>query len=119
MKNKWGVDRFDLEEAMMHVAMTQDDIMLISEMAYEKNWSADKTMNAWIGVAHLLEARTLKQEEIFAKLLELDDYAPQHMKDLRPKHWDEKGFDFDEDRMDIIGRNGNNGEHYDSQLITD
>ena len=111
-KNKWGVDRFDLEDAMMQVAMTADDILLVSEMAYEKNWSADKTMNAWLGVAHLLEARTLKQEEVFAKLLELDDYAPQEQKDLRPKHWEEKGFDFDEDRMDIIGQNGNNGEHY-------
>lgn len=108
MKNKWGVDRFDLEEAMMHVAMTQDDIMLVSEMAYEKDWSADKTMNAWIGVSHLLEARTLKQEEIYSKLFELDEYSPQ-----------KKGYNFDEDRMDIIGRNGNNGEHYDSQLITD
>ena len=97
MKNKWGVDRFDLEDAMMRVAMTQDDIRLISEMAYEMNWSPDKTMNAWIGLAEILEARTLKQEEIFAKLLELDEYAP--------KHWDE-------DRMDIIGQNGNNGEHY-------
>ena len=106
MKNKWGVDRFDLEDAMMRVAMTQDDIELIAEMAYEKNWSPDKTMNAWIGVAHLLEARTLKQEEVFAKLLELDDYAPQEMKDNRPAHWNE-------DRMDIIGQNGNNGEHYD------
>ena len=75
-KNKWGVDRFDLESAMMNVAVTQDDILLISEMAYEHNWSADKTMNAWIGLAALLEARTLKQEEILAKLFELDDYAP-------------------------------------------
>ena len=98
MKNKWGVDRFDLEDAMMRVAMTQDDIELIAEMAYENKWSADKTMNAWIGLAQILEARTLKQEEIFAKLLELDEY--------RPQNWDE-------DRMDIIGQNGNNGEHYD------
>ena len=112
MKNKWGVDRFDLEDAMMRVAMTQDDIELIAEMAYENKWSVDKTMNAWIGLAQILEARTLKQEEIYAKLLELDDFAPQEMKDLRPKHWEEKGFDFDEDRMDIIGQNGNNGEHY-------
>jgi len=112
MKNKWGVDRFDLEDAMMRVAMTQDDIELIAEMSYENKWSVDKTMNAWIGIAQLLEARTLKQEEVFAKLLELDDFAPQEMKDKRPKHWEEKGFDFDEDRMDIIGQNGNNGEHY-------
>ena len=112
MKNKWGVDRFDLEDAMMQVAMTIDDILLVSEMAYEKNWSADKTMNAWIGLAHLLEARSLKQEEIFVKLLELNQYAPQEQKDNRPKHWEDKGFDFDEDRMDIIGQNGNNGEHY-------
>ena len=104
-KNKWGVDRFDLETAMMNVAMTQDDILLVAEMAYEMNWSADKTMNAWIGLAHLLEARTLKQEHIFERLHELNDYAPQHQKDQRPKHWDE-------DRMDIIGQNGNNGEHY-------
>lgn len=93
LKNKWGVDHFDLETAMMNVAMTQDDILLVAEMAYEKNWSADKTMNAWIGLAHLLEARTLKQEEIFIKLHELNDYAPQHQKDLRPKHWEEKDFD--------------------------
>ena len=131
MKNKWGVDRFDLEDAMMQVAMTIDDILLVSEMAYEKNWSPDKTMNAWIGLAHLLEARSLKQEEIFVKLLELNQYAPQEQKDNRvwnkytqeyddkweekdnrPKHWEEKGFDFDEERMDIIGQNGNNGEHY-------
>ena len=105
MKNKWGVDRFDLEQAMMNVAMTQDDILLVAEMAYEKNWSADKTMNAWIGLAHLLEARTLKQEQIFERLHELNDYAPDYQKDLRPKHWDE-------DRMDIIGQNGNDGDHY-------
>ena len=92
MKNKFGVDRFDLEDAMMRVAMTQDDILLLSETAYEKNWSADKTMNAWIGLAQLLEARTLKQEEIFTKLLELDDYAPDNVKELRSKHWD-KVFD--------------------------
>ena len=121
MKNKWNVDRFDLEDAMMRVAMTQDDIELIAEMSYENKWSADKTMNAWIGIAQLLEARTLKQEEIFAKLLELDDFAPQEMKDKRvwnkytqeyDDKWEDKGFDFDEDRMDIIGQNGNNGEHY-------
>jgi len=112
MKNKWGVDRFDLEDAMMRVAMTQDDIELIAEMSYENKWSPDKTMNAWIGLAQLLEARTRKQEEVFVKLLELDDFAPQEMKDNRPAHWNEKGFDFDEDRMDIIGQNGNNGEHY-------
>ena len=131
MKNKWGVDRFDLEDAMIKVAMTRDDIDLIAEMSYENKWSPDKTLNAWIGLAEILEARTLKQEEIFAKLLELDDYAPQEQKDKRvwnkytqeyddkwegkderPKHWEEKGFDFDEDRMDIIGQNGNNGEHY-------
>lgn len=97
MKNKWGVTRFDLEDAMMNVAMTRDDIMLISETAYNEDWNADKTMNAWIGLAHLLEARTLKQEQIYSKLFELDEYAPQH---------------WDEERMDIIGRNGNNGEHY-------
>lgn len=105
MKNKWGVDRFDLETAMMNVAMTQDDIMLIAETAYNNDWHADKTMNAWIGLAHLLEARTLKQEQIFEKLHELNDYAPDYQKAQRPAHWDE-------DRMDIIGRNGNNGEHY-------
>jgi len=93
MKKKFGVDRFDLEDAMMRVAMTQDDILLLSETAYEKNWSVDKTMNAWIGLAQLLEARTLKQEEIFTKLFELNEYAPQEVKDLRPKHWEEKGFD--------------------------
>lgn len=108
-KNKWGVDRFDLETAMMNVAMTVDDINLIAELSYEMNWSPDKTMNAWIGLAQLLEARTLKQEEIYAKIFELDQYAP---KDNRPENWEEKGFDFDEDRMDIIGQNGNNGEHY-------
>lgn len=97
MKNKWGVDRFDLEDAMMRVAMTRDDIDLIAEMSYEMKWSPDKTMNAWIGLAEILEARTLKQEEIFAKLHELDEY--------RPQNWDEE-------RMDIIGQNGNNGEHY-------
>jgi|DEB0MinimDraft_10_1074344.scaffolds.fasta_scaffold19434_3 hypothetical protein len=97
MKNKWGVDRFDLETAMMKVAMTQDDIMLIAETAYNDDWNADKTMNAWIGLAHLLEARTLKQEVIFSKLFEIDGYEPHN---------------WDEDRMDIIGRNGNNGEHY-------
>ena len=73
-KNKWGVDRFDLEQAMMNVAMTQDDIVLLSEMAYEKDWSADKVMNAWIGLSILLEARTLKQEEIYSKLFMLDPY---------------------------------------------
>jgi hypothetical protein len=90
MKNEWGVDRFDLEEAMMNVAITQDDILLVAEMAYEKNWSADKTMNAWIGLAHLLEARTLKQEEIFTKLHELNEYAPDNAKALRPDHWFDK-----------------------------
>ena len=79
-KNKWGVDRFDLETAMMNVAITQDDILLVAEMAYERNWSADKAMNAWIGLAHLLEARTLKQEEIFSKLMETDDYASDEAK---------------------------------------
>ena len=98
MKNRWGVDRFDLENAMMSVAMTQDDILLLSETIYERGWSEDEAMNAWIGLAHLLQARTLKQEQVYAKLFELDEYTP--------KHWDE-------DRMDIIGRNGNNGEHYD------
>ena len=74
VKNKWGVDRFDLEQAMMNVAMTQDDIVLLSEMAYEKDWSQDKMMNAWLGLSILLEARTLKQEEIYSKLLMLDQY---------------------------------------------
>jgi hypothetical protein len=88
-KNKWGVDRFDMEDAMIQVAQSQDDLKLIMDNIYDgrTKYSVDKMANAIYGLVELMEARTRKMEDIFAKLLLLDDYAPDHVKALRPLDW--------------------------------
>ena len=89
-KNEWGVDRFDMEDAMIQVAMSQEDLKLIMDNIYDgrTRYSMDKMANAIYGLVELMEARTKKMEEIFAKLLLLDNYAPDHVKALRPLDWE-------------------------------
>jgi hypothetical protein len=89
-KNEWGVDRFDMEDAMIQVAMSQDDLKLIMDNIYDgrTRYSVDKMANAIYGLVELMEARTKKMEDIFAKLHLLDDYAPEHVKALRPLDWE-------------------------------
>ena len=89
-KNEWGVDRFDMEDAMIQVAMSQDDLKLIMDNIYDGRtpYSMDKMANAIYGLVELMEARTKKMEDIFAKLHLLNEYAPDHVKALRPMDWE-------------------------------
>jgi len=90
-KNEWGVDRFDMEDAMIQVAQSQYDLKLIMDNIYDgrQPYSMDKMANSIYGLVELMEARTVKMEEIFAKLHLLDNYAPDDVKALRPLDWEE------------------------------
>ena len=76
-KNEFGVDRFTLEDAMIQVAQTQDDLKLIMDNIYDgiTVYSIDKTANAIYGLVELMEARTKRMEEVYAKLFKLDQYS--------------------------------------------
>ena len=76
-KNEFGVDRFTLEDAMIQVAQTQDDLKLIMDNIYDgiTVYSVDKIANAVYGLVELMEARTRHMEEVYAKLFKLDQYS--------------------------------------------
>lgn len=76
-KNEFGVDRFTLEDAMIQVAQSQDDLKLIMDNIYDgiTVYSIDKTANAIYGLVELMEARTKHMEEVYAKLFKLDQFS--------------------------------------------
>ena len=76
-KNEFGVDRFTLEDAMIQVAQSQDDLKLIMDNIYDgvTVYSVDKTANAIYGLVELMEARTKHMEEVYAKLFKLDQFS--------------------------------------------
>jgi len=76
-KNEFGVDRFTLEDAMIQVAQTQDDLKLIMDNIYDglTVYSVDKVANAVYGLVELMEARTKHMEDVYAKLFKLDQYS--------------------------------------------
>jgi hypothetical protein len=76
-KNKWGVDRFDLEAAIVRAFNTAEDIELMAGMFYDSSlvYDDDRRMNAMMGLSELATARNEKVWEIFCKLFELDDYS--------------------------------------------
>lgn len=85
-KNRFGVDRFDLEHAMNEVRNTATDIQTVADMMYDSSliYSEDRTHTVLSGLAEVLEAKCEKAELVFKKLFELDDYSP--------KIWDEQHF---------------------------
>lgn len=74
--NKWGLDRFALEEAIMQARQTEEDIRLLSEAFYDGDtiYTPDKQMNALMGLAEIAEARNDKLWVVFCKLFGLDNY---------------------------------------------
>jgi len=86
-KNEWGVDRFDMEDAMIQVAQSQEDLKLIMDNIYDgrTTFSVDKLANAVYGLVELMEARSRKMEEVFSKLLFLDHYSQMDL----PADWNE------------------------------
>jgi hypothetical protein len=89
-KNEFGVDRFTLEDAMIQVTQTQDDLKLIMDNIYDgiTVYSVDKVANAVYGLVELMEARTKHMEEVYAKLFKLDQYSSVERQRKWEAYWD-------------------------------
>jgi hypothetical protein len=78
-KNRWGVNRFDLEDQIMSYYQSCRDLELLAEMMYDgpEAYTADETHTALTGLAAIMEARANKLNDVFMKLFELDNYNRQ------------------------------------------
>jgi len=76
-KNKWGVDRFDLEERIYSMNTSIDDLKVVAEMMYDSDltYSADRVHTVLYGLAEVMEAKQEKLWDTFIKYFELDKYA--------------------------------------------
>ena len=103
-KNEFGVDRFTLEDAMIQVAQTQDDLKLIMDNIYDgiTAYSVDKTANAIYGLVELMEARTKHMEEVYAKLFKLDQYSSIERQRKWVAYWDSIKEDDENDFPDTV-----------------
>lgn len=70
-------DRFDLEQDIMNVWNTADDIRILCESFYdsEMQWTQDRMANALIGLAELVDARADKCFRTFEQVFELNQYC--------------------------------------------
>lgn len=103
-KNEFGVDRFTLEDAMIQVAQSQDDLKLIMDNIYDgiTVYSIDKTANAIYGLVELMEARTKHMEEVYAKLFKLDQFSNIERQRKWVEYWDSIKEDDENDFPDTV-----------------
>lgn len=103
-KNEFGVDRFTLEDAMIQVAQSQDDLKLIMDNIYDglTVYSIDKTANAIYGLVELMEARTKHMEEVYAKLFKLDQFSSVEAARKWGAYWDSIKEDDENDFPDNV-----------------
>ena len=103
-KNEFGVDRFTLEDAMIQVAQSQDDLKLIMDNIYDgiTVYSIDKTANAIYGLVELMEARTKHMEEVYAKLFKLDQFSSIEASRKWEAYWDSIKEDDENDFPDNV-----------------
>ena len=103
-KNEFGVDRFTLEDAMIQVAQSQDDLKLIMDNIYDgiTVYSVDKTANAIYGLVELMEARTKHMEEVYSKLFKLDQFSSIERQRKWVEYWDSIKEDDENDFPDTV-----------------
>jgi len=93
-------NRFDLEDEIVACWSVCGDLERATEYLYQRQTplSIDEVWNLFYGIKCLYEAKFDKLFDTFTQVFHLDQYA---------YHED------DDERMDIIGRNGYDGLHYD------
>ena len=109
---------FDLEQQIMSCWNVVDDIDTLYEYVGDNEFftgmdakHTDKILNILLGMKEMYQIKFQKC------IFDFEDVCKEyHSRNKRHDH--ETGEDWpDEDRMDIIGQNGNNGEHYESEQI--
>lgn len=70
-------NRIDLEDAVMNLYTTADDIQLVADLMYDDivSYSEDELMTVLSGISALHKARTAKLEDVYAQVFELNEYA--------------------------------------------
>jgi hypothetical protein len=83
-------NRFDLENEINSLWSSASDLKTIAEMMYDSDfiYNDDRTHTVLMGLAEIIEAKLGKLEDTFNQVYELNDYAPQHVKELRESYWD-------------------------------
>jgi len=80
-------DRFDLEQDIMCLWHTADDIKVIWESIYDSNieWTQDRIANALLGLEELVNARADRCMNTFEQVYRLSAYASDDVKEARKK----------------------------------
>ena len=76
-------DRFDLEQDIMGLWQTSDDIKVIWESIADSDikWSHDDVINVLLGLERLVHARGDRCFNTFTQVMELDQYKPKEKDD--------------------------------------
>lgn len=77
--------RFDLETDITALYGSAEDLKTVLQMMYDSDfiYDADRTWNALYGLAEIMEAKIGKLEDTFEQVFELNNYAPEHIKQAR------------------------------------
>ena len=70
-------NRIDIEDAIMNLYTTADDIQLVADLMYDGivSYSEDELMTVLSGISALHKARIAKLEDVYAQVFELNEYA--------------------------------------------
>jgi|TARA_B110000196_G_scaffold282790_1_gene264269 hypothetical protein len=85
-------DRFDLEEEIMNVWHTKDDLDVIAERVYENPegpMTEDAIVNVLTGLSELHETRCMKLFKIFESMVHEGGFVKSYM-ELEPKELPEE-----------------------------
>jgi hypothetical protein len=107
MTSKWYEKvkrtRLDEEDAIMDCWKVVDDInFLWVQIIDGPDMDNDEICNILLGMQQLYERKFKELETTFHQAHDLDTTPPAG--------------EWDDDRIDIIGQNGNDGEHYDQKI---
>ncbi len=80
-------DRFDLEQAIMELWHTSEDINTLYESYYDgrERWTEDRMANALLGLSELVNARGDKCFHVFEQVFKLNVYADEDVKAMRKR----------------------------------
>jgi hypothetical protein len=78
-------NRFDLENEIMNLYGSVSDIQTVADMIYDSNinYTPDRTHTVLSGLAEVLEAKVAKLEQVFVEVFQLNEYAPEEVKEYR------------------------------------
>lgn len=95
-------DRFDLEQAIMELWHTAEDINTLYESYYDgrERWTEDRMANALLGLAELVNARGDKCMHIFEQVYKLNAYAGEDVKAMRKRFAEKLMEGIDDDEVD-------------------